>query len=442
MIQKYIVPDANMARLAAEVAALNKRAKKLKTQPIAFDSRVDHVRRRVALTAANGTVGHQYWTDAQWAMTLAAGNRHAAEDTGGRMAWHEVTVTGESPRLNGWAFVATLSPVPLDDGTVENFVRALPGERCPDHFRKDVGRCDHCNAARRRNETFVLRDEATDEYKVVGRQCLKDFLGHNADPHALAGAAELLARLDDLCRGAKAEGWGGGGGEWGWTAETFLSQTAAVIRRDGWLGKTKARDLGRLNDATANVVLHLLTPPPGDRESRRLHQELQDRYAPTDKDREDAVAALDWARDLDVPEDGRDNSYLLNCRLCARAEVVTYKMAGVSASILIAWRKATQPAEVKAGKHLGRVGEPLEAVLTCRRVQSVHGQYGECGLHKFESPDGDVITWFASAGTRWLGEGDIVRCRATVSKHSSFQGRLETTVTRLKVLDRYVAAAG
>jgi hypothetical protein len=150
--------------------------------------------------------------------------------------YFNVVVTGPAPRINGWSFVAT-----LDHADGEVVVRTSPEfkDGLPKHFRTaDPRHCDHCQKLRMRNETFVLRNDAG-EFKRVGRQCLRDFFGHEAAA-SLAAVAELLWAACETAEAADAEGGGVGGGNYVDLNE-YLLFVAAAIRQEGWLSRGAAR---------------------------------------------------------------------------------------------------------------------------------------------------------------------------------------------------------
>ena len=196
--QTYMVPECNLAELESRLGKLSRRCKKLGMSEIAVSKQPDHTRHQVKQTTVDCT------TNLVWRKSIDKNPNpkgfleNAFEPTGEVMIWWSVTVTGQKPTYEGWQFVAVLEPMTTDDGQTLNLVRGMPGETCPVAYRDIVGRCDHCQTARRRKETFVVRDEAGN-HKCVGRQCLKDFLGYNEDPHTLASQLEALAQLGDIC---------------------------------------------------------------------------------------------------------------------------------------------------------------------------------------------------------------------------------------------------
>lgn len=209
----FSVPESRLEWLKAEIAKLAKRANKIgciaPTMVVGDSTLVQH---------ADGG-----------AESVATFVRHFA-----------VTVTGQAPRINGWTFVAT-----LDHADGEVVLRTHPSfeGQLPPRFRcADPRNCDHCRMARQRNETFVLRNDATGEFQQIGRQCLRDFLGHE-NPMSVAATAELLW---DLCETAEASEHEAGGNRAGnyVDAVEFLSFVAAAIRKEGWTSRKAARDAG------------------------------------------------------------------------------------------------------------------------------------------------------------------------------------------------------
>jgi hypothetical protein len=444
----YLIPECNLAELTARIEKLNRRARKLAVPEITFTAEPDHVRYRVRQLTVNGET-NLCWRkslDKTPAENLPAGAflANAFEPTGEAMTWFSVAVTGSTPSFNGWHFVAVLEPLVTDDGEVVNLIQCAPGETCPESFRKDVGRCDHCHAARRRKQTFVVKHE-TDGCKVVGRQCLKDFLGYNGDPHDLAAAAEMIAELGDLCESAGDDEWLGGGSsrERHWDLKYFLALTACRVRLFGWKSRGKARDEMR-NDATADMVIELLTPPgrlAGDA-ARRDWEQFVAKHVKTEADDAQAESAIEWAKHLPAADLDAENNYLANCNLVARVGTVGRKTVGIGASIIVAHAKALER-EVKRAEeaarptsnHIGTVGERIKVLkVTCERVIMKENAYGVTGIHKLTAEDGSDLVWFASKG-RVLADGETLHVSATVKGHGEYNGRKQTTLTNVTPWD-------
>ena len=83
----------------------------------------------------------------------------------------DTEVSGVAPRINGWEIVARIEFT--DSG---NLVHVAPHIESVDNKYRTIGNeCHHCNTKRRRNDLVVIRHSDGRE-KVVGRNCLADFI--------------------------------------------------------------------------------------------------------------------------------------------------------------------------------------------------------------------------------------------------------------------------
>ena len=398
------IPAENLPGLVAEIEKLNKRASRLKLAPLVL-SVVD----RVEVPTVDKLTKVEY-------------NRVVLT----------VKLTGESPKLAGWSLVARLTPAEgSDDG--ENFVKTVPGVDCPIEFRTvDMGRCDHCNTNRFRKDTFVVRHES-EGYKVVGRNCIGDFLGH-ASPESLLNSAEILWSADDLVESAGEEYWGGGSGLIHDPIDRYLGTVSIWIRRFGWVPRSKSD-----GNATADEVWNFLHPvSAGARESNRKFAEKNSLYA-EDHDKEFVAKALEWVRDLDPGS----SDYLYNLRLACKAETVTYKTDGLVASLLAAYKRHVEKlvewerrAKVEATKRRAHVGNVKERRgfpnLTVLSTRNFDGDYGVKTLVVFESDEGDLLKWWATGDkTTDFAVGESYDVTGTVKKHGEYKGTKETLLTRV-----------
>lgn len=357
----------------------------------------------------------------------------------------DVEVLAERPRLAGWDFLAVVEP--LEGG---NLIRQVPGAVVADGeldaWRMGPIACNHCGAIRRRTETFIVRTDGSDAavaagtYKQVGRNCLEAFLGGQS-PAAILGQLgwpEAVRRAGDDEEG----GWGNDRGIEAYAPAVFLAWVAAVVRLDGWLSRTAARehnDAGGLRLATADVV-HKLLGPNLSSESRAERERCQ----PTDADRVRGAAALDWARALPG-----DSDYDRNLALVARQETCQSKHLGILASAVPSHTRALgreverrlrderASAARAASEYVGTVGERIELQLTIERVIELQGDYGMRNILIMRDAAGNAVLWSTGAAT---GEpGERLKLRGTVKKHSEYRGGKQTELTRCKILERVSA---
>lgn len=357
-----------------------------------------------------------------------------------------LALTGETPRLHGWRFVATLQHL---DG--ENIVRTLMGEDIPASYRTRGAMCDHCRSVRRRNDTYVLRH---DDGRVmqVGSSCLRDFLGDD-DAAILAAKAEILALAASYCADGD-EGFGGGR----MASEALLSDYLAIVawnvRENGWVSRTAARDSGT-GGATADYSWTLMT-------SAKAYSEAK--CAPTAEDTEIATLAAEWAEGLsDDAVNAGTSDYLHNLRAVCRTGVVSFRTAGIAASAVTAYQRFLGAERARAARpvaldvYVGTVGDKVTFGLapkvtkkglpakgapvvlsaepaTLDFVAGYETMYGYTTILKFRTVDGATIVWKASGASLTRQDvGKRYTLAGTIKAHDEYKGAKQTTMTRCTV---------
>lgn len=436
--QTYTIPEGNFDGLSAQLAKLNKRAKRLNVSLIGMTSEVAYVEREYQEEHEfSGPKQKPRWyKDGTVPSPLG---HYFYRATGRVRQWLAVTVTGETPKFAGWSLVAVLNHVKADSGEVLEVIRAVPGESVPASFRGRGPVCDHCKASRRRNDTYVVRHE-NGTYKQVGANCLADFLGHK-NPHSLAAMAELLACFAEICGGAQDEEYfGSGGGRTTFSLDYFLDFVAHSIRKSGWLSRTAARDsVNGSGRATADISWQGANPSRYDLADKDfVAYWAQGTQAQKDEDSDLVESAIGWAATLHLVPNTEMSDYLSSINAIARSGLVEYKLAGYAASILIAYRndlnRRQAAAKQSTSEHFGTIGERAEFTLTLNRVTPIDGMYPSY-LHRFTDEAGNVATWFASETVKLgMDEGKTYRVKATPKKHDAYKGTKQTILSRVAVV--------
>ena len=395
----YVIPLDNMAALRDRLDRLNRRAVKLGQPPI--------VLREVGTSERKIT------------------------DRDGRRVLRiiplvHVTVEGASPKLNGWTFLATLDHA-SEAGVI---LRIVPGATVPLQYREALPVCDHCKAHRRRHETFVVRHD-DGRHAQVGRQCLKDFLGHQS-PDALATYAEVLAEIGEACEAGEDWGEGGSGGAHRIPLDTFLAYVSLRIRTDGWCSRTKAKEWGK--SATADLALSTLDRV-GDR--RKMGMSPKEEDIPTDADWTRAAAAIEWSATLRERAPESLNDYEHNLKVATAGGTCTWRTAGIVASLITTYERAMgiaaeRKAAAAVSQHVGTPGkrETFKG-LTCTKVLHLETQYGALNVNLFRDPAGNVLVWRTGS---WDGQiGNVYDIKGTVKAHGDYKGIKQTDLARCVV---------
>jgi len=330
----------------------------------------------------------------------------------------DVTVTGEPPKYNGWAFLATLT------WTEGNLVtRNAPGVESigdRDGFRE--GWCDQCRLDRDRNDVYLVENVETGERKQVGSTCIKDFLGWDARP-VFFSEAEVSADLDD---------WGGGGGT---LNPVFGTDSALAI---AWAA-IKAFGFRRSGDAMSTVedvrlLLGLYKPSDADRQRMEV---IRPFIASSEQ------AAREVRAYVLSDAFGGQSDYVDNLKAVLASDRVTDRNLGLLASAPQAWareqeRTLIREREQAAGAASAWIGAPKQRlrglVLTVKGVRYLSSDWGATTLLTFADADENVVKWFAS-GTYEYDLGTVLTLDGTVKKQDEFNGVKQTVLTRCTVKD-------
>jgi hypothetical protein len=398
----YEIADGALPDFLARIATLSKKSLKLLGKPI--------------VPEFHGEVSRPY---------TAHGRTHDLDGNPYILVFHRVSVTAETPKINGWTFVATIDHT----HAAGNLIRSVPGAgELPERFRTAAPFCEHCATHRYRKETFVLRGDNGD-YKQIGRQCTRDFIGH--DVKQITEMASWLCGLEP----SESDGEGGYGGGQTPTIflSTYLAHVNAIIRTVGWVSRKDAEI--RQTQATASAALINMFPPRKSDRPRGWEPEPL-----TEKDRAIGHEALGWAQALAAKPNKSDYEY--NLSVIAQEPVIDSKATGLAASMVPglfrhqeqALKRAARLGSLRGSQHIGTVGERLKDVTALvYGHRAFDGQYGATHMFHMRTPDGNVLVWFAS-GEQDFERGDTVVLTGTVKKLDEFEGVKQTVLSRCKVV--------
>lgn len=399
----YRVPEVNMEALAARITKMNKRAAKLKMEPLVLS-----------------ILGREF---------EPRNVRHESESRTKCITIQValVTLTGVLPRVNGWSMAAT-----VQHDAAGNLLRTVPGfeTSLPLKYRTAATDCDHCQTHRQRHDTYILYSEV-DVWKQVGRNCLADFL-RSGDAAGLAEWAEFLASLDQELS-AFEEGFSGGRAAECYTPLRLLAQVACCVRADGWCSRSEVRNSFAPKLATVDAALSCWNSVVWN----KLSAADQKKLTPTQEDEERAAATLEWAQTL--PTDVT-NDYLWNIRTVSYREMIGHREAGLAGSIIAAYnRHLERELQRKYDKdHPSQWFGELKAreimTLTVIGTRETQTNFGLSTLVLFRTPEGNRAKWFCTGHTE-LNVDETYTVKATVKEHETYQGSNQTVLTRVVVYD-------
>jgi len=404
----FSIPSWNVPVLEAKIAKLNKRAAKLGCDPIQL----------VTHKVENVDDPNHKPVHIDNLPTPAAP----------KIAIHHIEVIGNGPILEGWKFIGTLDHTSIPGSVI---VKSVPGEVIPKSFYHSNAVCGHCNKKRYRNETFVLEHTDTGEYKEVGRQCIKDFLGHN--PGRMASYLTALYSLIDDLQDEESEyyGMGGGRGIWMFSSMDALTTTVAMIRSFGWTPRSKAEYSN--TSATADDVLYALSPCMDGQEAEAKKKFMEQVKWDDEKDQAEAEAALEWLK-----EQPANNDYMHNLHAISQLDDVPANMFGYWCSLVSSYQRAYEKLKLaerqqKLNDWVGEIKQRRDFEVELIGVKTFDGYYGLSYMHKFLDKDGRTLIWFASNDSDMEVDSKYI-IKATVKKHDTYNNWKQTTINRAKVI--------
>lgn len=392
----YMIPSRNFGELEFKIAKLNKRATKLNIPAIV--------------------------------LTVVATHEKEIRPEGGlpfTRRYFEVAIDGVAPKLAGWTFLGTLEHT--DHG---NILRSVPGSEIPESYRTAKRVCDHCATIRNRKDTYIVQSD-DGSVKQVGHNCVADFLGHT-DPNHIARMAQFLRDLQSAGGDEDSFGGFGGGGLRTEASAYFCAMVSAVIKIEGWMSATKAREQGFGETTSGTAWAHCF---PTAQFMELLKRDGKKLIVPSDEDYALAKDAIEYARTMDTPD-----QYTGNLKIAALNEFVGARGTGLLASLVPFYqRKMAKEIEYKKrmstmseSNYFGTVGKREIFELTVVGENTFDTQFGTTSLYRMRDNAGNVAVWFTSSGS--LEVGKTYKIKGTVKEHKLYKDTIKQTVlSRCKI---------
>jgi hypothetical protein len=360
-------------------------------------------------------------------LTVVPGNTVMfRRDSRGRIDMNRVIdcgriTVGGMPRVNGFKFVGKL--VHTEAGNIISLAPGAQDEETPEAWRTVKPTCDHCKTSRRRSETFIIRCP-DGSVKRIGRNCLADFLATDAeDMIALSAFQDAFQKAND------SDEWSGGGSGGVLSTLGFVAYAVASIEARGFFKRQSS------DQSTADHAVFLSNPKP----VREPFASEWSACQPTDEHHKRAAEVIEWVRS------SHDNSdYMHNLRVACASNVAPVKLFGLLASAPQAYnrhlgfiaeraqRDAPRASQPDMG-HVGAIGERVELTVTVIRIKAIDSDFGTKLVVGMKSAEGhDMVTFTTGNSIRGNDVGKTFVMRGTVKKHSKYQGRSQTDLSRCK----------
>lgn len=401
----YRIPEANKNKFDEKINKLVRKANKLGVSPITIRC-----------------IGEEF--------------TEPNKETGKVYKYFVIEVIGEKPALDNWVFLGSL------DITKEgSIIRTVPGVTLPEEYRHITeSRCDHCHKRINRVNHHIVQHNETKEIKVVGTNCLSDFIGGDVDRRL--AYCEYILRLDGDCAEFEDMDYCGGGSREYTSLTGYLCWVAMSIRLGGWISRKSANEW---NEAHIEPPHKVAT---ADSALWAMYSKKTDKPRPNSTDIERAENAVVWVRNELAMAAKSD--YEWNLVTLAKADYIPDKAFGLAASIVSAYYRA-KGIEVNKkytktiSEYVGKEREKIQLIVTIEKALELDSDYGVTCMYRMRDEKGNILVWFASkvnyfrptdsSDGIYIDVGHKVTIKGTIKKLEEYRGTKQTVLTRCKVLE-------
>lgn len=346
---------------------------------------------------------------------------------------------------DGWVFGGTVEPSGVDGKNFINFpiLKEENGNPVPTkYFSSNPCSCDYCKTDRKRTKTYLVTNQATGEWKQLGKECLKLFVT-GIDIDAIATFESFIKEAEDAANPGD---------------EFFYNRRARFVevQRALELAQAATKMFGfmatRDNEgnynvfSTKNIVQAKILKEMGypsdmlnidntEREKINLAVAKLTAYSAYAEESisNDIIALRETVTELP------DEPYYNNLKTVLANEYVPLDKLGllVSAPKAISryyeLKKIQEEKEklAKSSNYIGEVGEKISVnFVSGREVACCETQFGLLHIYEFKDANGNTVVW-KSSSSKDIPESGVVT--GTVKAHEEYNGIKQTVILRAKI---------
>ena len=289
----------------------------------------------------------------------------------------------------------------------ENLIYTLDETVDFSEYKTATLRCDHCGTNHNRKKVVVLIDNETGEHKMVGKACLKDFIGISVESFAayLYTINEILDEADMEIHDTDMHLY-----ERVIDVVEFL---AAAIRLTEQKGYYKGMAFDAFKEMKNNTAEYIAKA-----------NEMIKFFEGYDTESEDRMFD---------PFEHNTKMYLTGKTYFATPNgIVAYAPTLYKRIIERLEKEAQRKANAEKSNYVGEVGDKITITVKFDIVTGYESQYGYVRIYKFVDANGNVYIWKTS---NYIDtEKETITVRGTITNHNAYKGEKQTVLTRCKVV--------
>ena len=336
--------------------------------------------------------------------------------------------------INNWEFIATLEHTEKGN-IIKQYNTSVT---VPEYYMESDCYCDHCKTKRNRNNLYIIRNVETNEYKQVGRSCLKDYTqGLSAEyVGSIIECMDLFASYEDL-----KDNYNGLHFHSMKKLETYLKYANLLTKKIGYMS-TKS------DISTKYLVYDLVNNDKYiyERIREKFQIELSEADFDTDENKQEVHNIIEYFKSCDPKND----TFMNNLKIISNMEYTKEKNLGFIACMPNTYYKAIekeleietkkrQQQEIKEkqkeSSFFGEIGKryKMEGNYNITCVGGFDTQYNYTWIyHIIDNNTNDLFVWFTS-GSLDETKSDYVKFDFTIKDHREYNGIKQNIVTRCKL---------
>lgn len=332
---------------------------------------------------------------------------------------YEVEVEGQY-KINDWSFVGT-----IEHSGAGNIIRSINSSlegKIPAKYRTVGQECEHCHQIRDRKDTFLIHNDKTDEFKQVGRTCLRGYTG-GLDAERCAQFVDVFNYLFELEHPKEFGDFSFSGfvdGSVSLSTESIKKTVFGYVKSYGYTPKVSGLELAEF----------------------LFSQSGKKQISVTDATAEEVAEMNAWVETVNTNSD-----YMWNAKTAWTKSSTDYRDVALLASFVQVYLKSkseeakrVKSNSEKTNEYVGNVGDRI----TIKDIKSIRVLYTKDGsqfgyrvpdTYVYEIIDASGYTYIWSTTHSSLEEyiEDIQSINATIKAHQEYKGLKQTVITRGKI---------
>lgn len=314
-------------------------------------------------------------------------------------------IVSGSYKINNWEFVAEIEH--KDSGNVIRCVKPEYERDIVNLYAYADPRCEHCGVVRDRNTTFIVYNKQLEQFKQVGKSCLKDYTGFDAE--VCAAIAQIVI-----------------------TAEDFEDIDIDSNLNSRYLDGNIIRKL----------AYYQVSKYGYDRiETKEFIDNL---YFSTDAESicnkipDDIITDISmW---LKMKAEDNNNAYYHSCNVLWHSDYIEYRDLNYILSAINIYLKEQKNRYSNImnpkNEYVGNIGDKISITVESTRCLYEKGRYAYRSDYRYqlEIKDKEGHTYIWSCIYNELDKGTVIN--ATVKDHKEYKGIKQTVITRGKIISK------